>query len=293
MDDYVKKCHVFQNTHLLVTDLPSSKYEFIQIAIIFAMSILIFLTVLLNLVATVTILKSHQLKNKLCYFLILIQSAVDLGIGSLGMPLIIYYLVTPFVAIQNCAASIGALKLSVLPTTVSIFTSCAMSFERYIGILHPYKYASLLSKKRIKTYLVFGVVVSITVVVLSFFFAGIVGTFLQLILPFFIIFTAFVYTRIYLVVRRLHRSEARPTPYPKDENQTRKKLFLRQIKYAKSCFLVVVCFVVSFMPPLMYSVFLKLFGPGLDFNIYLSWMLMMGNLYPCLNSIIFFGQKIY
>jgi hypothetical protein len=128
-------------------------------------------------------------------------------------------------------------------------------------------------------------------VVLSFFLAGIVGTFLQLILPFFIIFTAFVYTRIYLVVRRLHRSEARPTPYPKNENQTRKKLFLRQIKYAKSCFLVVVCFVVSFMPPLMYSVFLKLFGPGLDFNIYLSWMLMMGNLYPCVNSIIFFWSK--
>jgi hypothetical protein len=148
----------FQTICWSVTDFPSSKNAFSQIAAIVAMSILIFLTVLLNLVATVTILKSHQLKNKLCYYLILIQSVVDLGIGSLGKPLIIYHLVTPSVAFQHCAVSIGALKVGFLLTSVSIFTSCAIAFERDIGVLHPYKYGTLLTKTRIKIYLLFGVV---------------------------------------------------------------------------------------------------------------------------------------
>lgn len=189
-------------------------------------------------IATATLLRSPQLKNKLCYFLILIQSVVDLGVGCLGMPLTIYYLVTPFMAFQNCTVSNGILKVGFLHTSVSIFTSCATTFERYIGVLHPYKYTTLLTKKRIKTFIFFGVVVSITVVVLSFFFAGVITTFFEFTLPFLIISTGFVYTRIYLVVRRLHRSEARPAPYPNDENRARKKLFLREIEYVKSSFLV-------------------------------------------------------
>ena len=291
MESYVKKCYAFHQTGWLVMYFPSSKYEISQMATIFASGILIFPTVLLNLFATITILKCPQLKNKLCYFLILIQSVVDLGVGLFGIPLTIYYLVTPFVAFQNCAFSLGALKLCVLPSAVSIFTSCAITFERYIGVLHPYKYKTLLTKKRIKTFIFFGVVVSITVVVLSFFFAGVIATFFEFTLPFLIISTGFVYTRIYLVVRRLHRSEARPAPYPNDENRTRKKLFLREIKYAKSCFHVIVCFILSFIPPMMYSVFLKLFGPGQNFNVYFSWMLMITSLYPCVNSVMFFWSK--
>ena len=236
-------------------------------------------------IATATLLRSPQLKNKLCYFLILIQSVVDLGVGCLGMPLTIYYLVTPFMAFQNCTVSNGILKVGFLHTSVSIFTSCATTFERYIGVLHPYKYGTLLTKKRIKTFLLFGVVVSTIVVVLSFFLARIIPSLVRVLFPCLIIFTGFVYTRIYLVARRLHRSEARPAPYPNDKNRTRKKLFLREINYAKSCF------VFSFIPALMYFVFLKLLGPGLDFNVYFSWTLVTTSLYSCFNSIVFFLWK--
>ena len=177
---------------------PSSEYELSQMATIFASGILIFPTVLLNLFATITILKSPQLKNKLCYFLIHIQSVVDLGVGLFGIPLTIYYLVTPFVAFQNCAFSLGALKLCVLPSAVSIFTSCAITFERYIGVLHPYKYTTLLTKKRIKTFIFFGVVVSIIVVLLSFFLLELLEHSLSL-HSHFLLFPLVSFTREYIL----------------------------------------------------------------------------------------------
>jgi hypothetical protein len=61
---------------------------------------------------------------------------------------------------------------------------------------------------------------------------------------------AFVYTRIYLVVRKLAQSQNKSHGAVSKGNLTRMKLFLREIKQAKSCFIVVICFcVLGFLPP--------------------------------------------
>jgi hypothetical protein len=44
-------------------------------------------TILLNSVAIRTILKSSQLKKKMCYFLVLVLSVADLLVGVLPLPL--------------------------------------------------------------------------------------------------------------------------------------------------------------------------------------------------------------
>jgi hypothetical protein len=63
-------------------------------------------------------------------------------------------------------------------------------------------------------------------------------------------FIAFVYTRIYLVVRKLAQSQNKSHGAVSKGNLTRMKLFLREIKQAKSCFIVVICFcVLGFLPP--------------------------------------------
>ena len=46
-------------------------------------------TILLNSVAILTISKSSQLKEKLCYFLVLVQSSLDLLVGVIIQPLFI------------------------------------------------------------------------------------------------------------------------------------------------------------------------------------------------------------
>ena len=57
--------------------------------------LLMFCTIFLNLLSVVTIRKSSQLKNKLYYFVILIQSAVDFGVGVLSITSLIAFLAIP------------------------------------------------------------------------------------------------------------------------------------------------------------------------------------------------------
>jgi hypothetical protein len=73
-------------------------------------------------------------------------------------------------------------------------------------------------------------------------------------------FIAFVYTRIYLVVRKLAQSQNKPHDAASEENLTRMKLFLREIKQAKSCFIVVICFcVLGFLPTTIAVPFIQSF----------------------------------
>ena len=292
-ESYFKTCYVFKTRDWLVMDFPSNKYKLSRIATILSMGVLLFPTILINLVATLTILKSRQLSNKIGYFLILVQSAVDLGVGCLGIPFSTYHLATPFFAFPNCLLDILAIKLAYVPSAISIFISLAMSFERYISILHPYKSLTILTKRRIKIYLLFSVAVSVTVIALSFYFDRVIVYFFVLIVLLLFIFTGFVYTRIYFVVRKLDRSVARPSPYPaNDEYPSKRKLFLREVKRAKSCFLVVVCLFLTLSPSLILPILFKFPGPGLFLSEYLSWTIVIVSANPCVNSIIFFWSII-
>ena len=114
--------------------------------------ILLFFTVFLNLLSLLTIRKSSQLKNKLCYFVILLQSAVDFVVGVFTIPLSIFYLATPLLGIQNCfAIALMYILMLVIPSLAPV-TLSAMTIERYIGVLHPYSYHRNVKKRRILIY---------------------------------------------------------------------------------------------------------------------------------------------
>lgn len=95
--------------------VPNKKYEGNLIAMLVINCVLFFSTISLNAISVVTIRKSSQLKGKVCYFVILVQSAVDLGVGLLSIPLFISYLIFPFLNTGNCTVIILAIGASYLP----------------------------------------------------------------------------------------------------------------------------------------------------------------------------------
>ncbi len=104
------------------------------------------------------------------------------------------------------------------------------------------------------------------------------------------IFIAFTNTRIYFVVKKLSRSENRPQDATV-ENLTRMKLFLRELKQAKSCFIVVICFgIFCFLPVTIafpiYQSFDKYNKPAISIR-----FCTLGLLNSSVNSLIFFGQR--
>ena len=59
-------------------------------------------TIVLNGVSVVTIMKCSQLKKKIAYFIIMIQSLADLVVGCVSLPLMSYVCITDAFGIGDC-----------------------------------------------------------------------------------------------------------------------------------------------------------------------------------------------
>ncbi|CAB3988151.1 melanocyte-stimulating hormone receptor-like [Paramuricea clavata] len=254
-------------------------------------SILIIPTILLNAIAIITILKFSQLNSKPCYFIILVQSVIDLAVGVFGFPLFLVFLASGIGKFSNCIVATLAFQTTTIPVGISTITLSAMTLERYIAILHPYAYSAKVTKKRLLIYVGSG-----AVMLFSLFFPSLViqkliavyGT-ISITLVFF--FTVFAYTRIYLVARKLARSQNQLHDAAGKENITRKKLFFREIKLAKSCFIVVVCFcILCFLPTAFLVTFYK-YLDKFEYLVFLIWIGTLSLLNSSVNSLIFFWTK--
>ena len=289
---YETSCHFLGATHFIIIKLPSEKLLIShKLAIVFN-SILIIPTILLNAVAIITIWKSSQLSRKPCYFIILVQSATDLAVGVVSIPLFIFYLRSALGGnARHCSAVILAFRLALLPIGLSIITLVALTLERYIAIVHPYSYSTTVTNERLLIIIGFCDVGEIFVCIFSLWIKWFLEIYVVLKLTLAFLTIAFVYTRIYLVIRKIARSQCKPQDGTSEENLTRMKLFRQEIRQAKACFIVVICFfVLNFLP----STIAISFYPVLDrFKELVAtvWTLTLGIFNSSANSLIFFWTK--
>ena len=289
IENFLTSCNLLNIKIDVVSSFESRKYEINRISNIVFAGILIIPTVLLNAVAVITIWKTTQLRKKPCYFVILIQSTVDLGVGSVAIPLIFVRLLAPFTNIDICTAAVVVKTITGLPTGLSMVTLSALTIERYIGVVHPYSYRKWVTKRRILMFALGGGLAILSVIIASTFSQNLemrqagIG-----VLVVFLIFTSFAYIRIYLVVRRLSRSEVRPYEEGGEENMKRRRV-LREMKHAMSCFIVVISFIVLLVPFTLFPFFTRM--GEMNFNVYLMWSGTLIFLICTVNSVIFFWRN--
>ena len=251
--------------------------------------LLMFCTISLNLLSVVTIRKSSQLKNKLCYFVILVQASVDFGVGVLSITSLNAFLAIPLLGIRNCVC-IGLLfLLEALPLSLSTVTLSAMTAERYIGVLHPYSYQTSVTKRRISIYV--AVVNSLCLfdsVGLLFTTQATFGHFVTLSGAICFLFMVYAYTRIFFVVKKLDRSARRPNDGGK-QDQSRRRRLLREIKHAKSCFFVVICYGICSLPIVLTTILAR--QGRIERGVYVFWFFTLFMLNSSVNSMLFFWTK--
>ena len=248
-------------------------------------AVLIFSTIFLNLISVITIRKSSQLKNKICYFVILVQSAVDCVGGISSIPLFMIILTMPSSGLKNCLVfRLIFVSMLVVPSLAPVSLS-AMTAERYIGVLHPYSYQSLVTKRRVLIYV--GVAGFLCAAHAIFMFNGPRISTTVIMFTFFL-FTAYAYARIYLVVRKLDRLESRPANSVSKDNHSRRRCLLREIKHAKCCFIVVILYGVFMLPSSLFTLFASL---GVNRGVYNCWLFTLYIVNSSINSVIFFWTK--
>ena len=281
-DDFLATCK------LIINKFPSKKYENYQITMISIYIMSFFSTVTLNGISVITIRRSSQLKNKIGYFVVQLQSIVDLSVGVLSIPLYIYFLLLPFLQTTDCTLSLMITQIGHLPPGLSMVTLSALTVERYIGVLHPYKYQTLVTKKRILSYVLGCGVIICFVVAYSFYNHEIINIVFSAMMFGFLFFTGYVYTRIYLVLRKLIRSE-KSQVCQTVINYATKKLIRRESRSARSCFLIVICFAL-FLIPISLSDAIFTLGT-FDYIVYVDCSLALVILNSNVNSVIFFWTK--
>ena len=100
-----------------------------------------------NLMVLVTFFKNHSLRQP-CYYLIASLSTIDLFVGVAVNPL--YFLLTNVVPWQYREEHLLQLEtfISSSSSMVIMHTLCVMSVERYIAVIYPLRYYSVVTGKR-------------------------------------------------------------------------------------------------------------------------------------------------
>jgi hypothetical protein len=136
---FVERCSVLAGTSVSIVQFSSNAYVINQIIVCLLNCLLSVATVLLNSIAILTIYKCFHLKVKICYFLVYLQSMVDLVAGAVSIPLFTYVLASELVGTANCVVNFIISTVAFVPMGLSLAMLCALSFERYMGVLHPCK----------------------------------------------------------------------------------------------------------------------------------------------------------
>ena len=290
--DTFEKCFVFQATNEIVSKSPSEKFVINRIVLCVVSGLLIIPTILLNGISVVTILKSSQLKRKVCYFPILLQSIADFIVGLFSYPLYIILLSGELTGTINCTVSLLIGRSMTLPTTFSFAFLSAMNIERYLAILYPYAYVKLVTKRRILIYVLAHGLTGITWLLLSFFYNILYALGACTFFILFLLVTTIIYVRIFLVIRRLQRSEHESSVSAGQNDpskHSKKRKILKEIKQVRSTFNVVICFCLSLLPSSV--ILLTINNRNYEHRIYKGWSVLLISINSCMNSVIFFWIK--
>lgn len=278
-------CQMFGTAHFVITKIPSKHLLLNQVFGILCNSILMIPTILLNGIAVKTILKSSQLSSKPCYFIILLQSLVDLVVGVMSIPLFIFYVASGIGGFSNCYVAALALRLILLPIGLSKITLTAMTLQRYIAIVHPYVHRTQVTIKRVLIFVAFN-----CAGVIIFFFAPQTAKEAAgaVVITLVLLFNTLAYTKIYMVIRTAARSRNQVRDSASEDKFTKLKLFLQNIKQAKSSFIVVICFfVLVFLPAAIAGPFYATVDKFEQLAI-LVWIYTLSYSNSSVNSVIFF-----
>ena len=253
---FFKTCYIVNDQAQEITGFPTRGSMVIHIfAVIFAI-IITFATVFLNGVTAITIWRSRILKEKTSNFTILLQSIVDLANGVFFMPLVSFRFANEAVGGTNCALAIFLKKFGMLIFFYTLTTLSVMNFDRYLGIVHPFYHRGVVTNTKLLAYVVSICSVQTIIYGFSLTHKEIVAPILSTTTILFILTTVFVYVKIFLKIRDTNRMRAAMIAAERSDASTnasekcrmRKGRFLKEIKAAKSSFLIVMCCLATFAP---------------------------------------------
>ena len=294
--NYIKECSILGYPHIIIVEFPSSKYVASQITACLVMCVLTIPVILLNGITVLTIFKSNHLRAKVCHFPVFIQSMADFSVGLLTLPLFSYLYLSEVFGSLDCVLSFVFSAIAFVPWGLSLAALCALTFERYMGVMYPIAHLNYVTKKMFQIYICCVLLVTLILVPLAVASAIFYYIFCAVyaIVPF--LLHTFCYSWILYSARKRLRRDSGSVNSDQLENEKSssnragKRYSLKEVKLARSCALVVVTFYVCCIP----GEFLNIYYLEKDVIIYrvvLTWYAAALGVNTIINSVIFFWTR--
>ena len=105
--------------------------------------------IFLNSVVVTSLLKSTQLRKKLCYFTIFLLSCFDLAVVTFVHPLLIWMSIATFLEIRTELQHSIVVFTTILLNGYSLLALLTLNLERYLALNYPFFHQKSVTKKRV------------------------------------------------------------------------------------------------------------------------------------------------
>ena len=293
-------CYFNGEIYPVVMKIPSI-FTFATQLMAFISSIIITTSaVVLNSLIVLTFWRASRLRENASLYLIMILSLFDAVSGIFCYPTLIVSLIYSFMELTDCWIYDVRSKLFRPSSFLSLSIVAAISAERYFGVVHPLIYRTKVSKSNLSKLLLLIWLCCATFSFPAYFNDDPLQVF-GVSVVFLVLVTLCAYTRIaFAVILSKTRQEKLLDENPNSEDsncqtvkKNRKEIlhFLKQLKIAKSCFLIVLCYFLCYVPALVVLAGLRHSLSYTTFFFLHPWCLLSMILNSSLNSIIFFWRS--
>ena len=280
---------------VLVNKFPDQSTLVNHVAACFFSVLNMLTTIILNSLTFATFWSSPKMRKSTSLFLVMILSGHDAMGGLASNSVFTVRLASEVFGTVECEIVFAQGVSTMVMTVTSLVTVTAINIERYIGVIHPMYHRSQLKKGTLFKFVMLFWMATGIALALSFIYGYIIlARFTTVMCSGFILFTLFAYTRIGIKVIASERQRQILSPSSgNDQCQTRKKHanFLKEIKLAKSCFMIVICYVLCSTPVIVFMEILRKSLPDSYMIIAIAWCVNFVLLNSSLNSVIFFWRS--
>ena len=199
--------------------------------------------------------KSTKMRSKLSYFVIMLLSSVDLAVVTIVHSTFLLQTINEINGTPNCIYKVSYWSSLFFFTGISVLTLLILNLERYTAIIHPFWHRTTVTKRRLM--FIWAILWLITVVnTVSLFLYWRLCTIITITVISILCCTSLLtYTSIFRVARKRKGITARNILGHHTNSGNRHgevsgnmAAFLRELKMAKTYFLIVVLAFVCFLP---------------------------------------------
>ena len=294
-------CYVNSKRHVLAVNFPSSFTVASHFTACILTGIISLTTVFVNMPTVVTFWRAPRLRKNVSAYFIMVLSMADAGIGAFSSPIVTINLAFDLIYKTNCSMKYVQSILFMITSFMSISIISAISIERYFGVVHPLVHRTKVTKDKLLFFLRSIWSIMLVMLVLTAFFPEAFRVFTMSTKLTLMLMIAFVYMKIVLTVirskteqKKLIQLESLGTQNSNNQvtgkHRSHRLHFLKELKTAKSSFLIVFCYVVCNMPAMVKGVMRDTLSNSTLFFAS-PWCLLFEMLNPILNSFIYFWRN--